>query len=144
MVVRNPLAIEPVLDSPEQIKSSDRSFGIVFSVALTIIGVWPLLDGHAPRFWVLLVACTFGLIAAFASWMLQPLNALWMHFGALLHRIVTPVVMGVVFFLTVLPTALVMRAFRKDLLRLKLYKNAGTYWIERKPGPDPQTMTRQY
>jgi hypothetical protein len=139
------LAIEPELEREAEQSGDDRSFGIVFAGAFTVVGVWPLLDGRSPRFWALLIACGFVLAAAFAPWSLRPLNLLWLRVGALLHRIVTPIVMGVVFFLTIVPTSMIVRARRKDPLRLKLDKNAASYWIERyPPGPDPQTMTRQF
>jgi Saxitoxin biosynthesis operon protein SxtJ len=138
-------AIEPELE-PELLKSgSDRSLGIVFAAALTFLGAWPLTDGRSPRFWFLLAACAFALAATYAPWILRPLNAVWTRLGALLHRIVTPIAMGVVFFVVVTPIAWMMRALGKDPLRLKRDTDAKTYWIERQPpGPDPQTMTRQF
>jgi hypothetical protein len=145
MVIRKLSAIEPGLE-PEAVKSgSDRSLGIVFAGAFTILGAWPLLDGRSPRFWPLALACAFGLVAAFAPWILGPLNVVWTWLGSLLHRVVTPIAMGIVFFLVVAPVASIMRTFGKDPLRLKRDEDAETYWIERKPyGPDPHTMTRQF
>ena len=139
------LATEPELE-PEDISSStDRSFGLVFSVVFVVVALWPLLDGRPPRYWALLIACIFLFLAGFAPQILRPLNILWGRLGALLHRIVTPLVMSAVFFLVVTPTACIMRAFGKDPLRLRLDKNAKSYWIERQPaGPEPQTMTRQF
>jgi hypothetical protein len=137
--------IEPALDAPEHAKSSDRSFGLVFATVFLIIGLWPLLDGRVPRIWSLAAACAFGLTAAFMPWVLRPLNAVWMRFGELLHRIVAPVVMGVVFFTVVVPTGLIMRAFGKDPMRLRHEPEARSYWIERQPpGPAPKTMTKQF
>jgi hypothetical protein len=142
---KKPLAIEPELEREVVVSGGDRSFGIVFAGAFTVIGLWPLLDGRLPRFWALFIACGFVAVAALAPWSLRPLNVLWMRFGALLHRIVTPLIMGVVFFLTVVPTALILRVLGKDPLRLKRDVDAASYWIERcPPGPDPGTMTRQF
>jgi predicted membrane metal-binding protein len=140
-----PLAIEPEQDAPEPVESSDRSFGVVFAAVFAIVSAWPLLDGRWPRFWALAVAGLFVLVAMFVPRLLRPLNAVWIRLGTLLHRIVTPVIMGVVFFLVVVPTALIMRALGKDPLRLKRDGDAETYWIKRQPpGPVPQTMTRQF
>ena len=137
--------IEPVLDAPEHARSSDRSFGIVFATVFLIIGLWPLLDGGVPRIWSLAVAGAFGLTAVLMPRVLRPLNVLWMRFGELLQRVVAPVVMGVVFFGVVVPTALIMRAFGKDPMRLRHEPEVKSYWIERQPpGPDPQTMTKQF
>jgi Saxitoxin biosynthesis operon protein SxtJ len=139
------VAIEPEVEREEVTSSSDRSFGYVFSIAFTVIGLWPLLDGRSPRYWALAIACIFLLLAGFAPRILRPLNMLWGRLGALLHRIVTPIVMSVVFFLVVTPLAYIMQALGKDPLRLRWDKNAKSYWIEREPaGPEPQTMTRQF
>jgi len=139
------LATEPELEREEIPSSSDRSFGLVFSIAFAVIGFWPLLNAHSARYWALIVSCIFLLLAGFAPRVLRPLNMLWGWLGALLHRIVTPIVMYVVFFLGVTPVAWIMRALGNDPLRLGLDKNAKSYWIERQPaGPEPQTMTRQF
>jgi predicted membrane metal-binding protein len=139
------LATEPELEREEISSSSDRSFGFVFSVVFALVALWPLLDGRPPRYWAVLIACIFLFLAGFAPRILRLLNMLWSRVGALLHRIVTPLVMSAVFFLVVTPTACIMRAFGKDPLRLRLDRNAKSYWIERQPaGPEPQTMTRQF
>ena len=124
---------------------SDRSFAMVMAAVLALLGgmnwwydghIWPWLGGGA----VLFVA--FGLYVQAA---LKPLNRLWFKFGLLLHRVVNPVVMGVVFYGAVVPTGLFMRAFGKDPLRLKTEPDRPSYWIERQPpGPEPQTMKDQF
>ena len=140
----NFVAVEPVLEREPVQAGTDRSFGFVFAAVFALIGARPLLDGRPPHVWALAVACAFLAAAAFTPWILRPMNALWMRFGALLHGIVTPILMGVVFFLAIMPTALIVRSLRKDPLRLRRDKSADSYWIERQPGPDPHTMTRQY
>jgi len=130
----------------EEIKgSSDRGFGIVFVVVFLLIGLWPLTGENGPRIWSLSVAGLLLLIILIRPGLLAPLNRLWMKFGLLLHKIVNPIIMGLIFFLTVLPTGLVMRALGKDLLNQRLDKDAKSYWIDRKPpGPDPDTMINQF
>ena len=139
------LATEPELEREDFSSGSDRSFALVFAVAFTVIGLWPLLSEHPPRYWALLIACIFLILAGLAPWILRPLNILWGRFGTLLHRIAAPLVMGVVFFLVVTPVAWVIRILGKDPLRLRFDNNEKSYWIERQPpGPNPQTMTRQF
>lgn len=125
--------------------SSNRAFGIVFTVFFALIGLWPLPWGGSTRWWAVGVAAVFLLAALVFPKTLAPLNRAWMRFGLLLHKIVNPVIMGLIFFLTVTPTALIMRALGKDPLRRRLDKNATTYWIDRAPpGPDPDSMPRQF
>ena len=130
----------------QQVKgSSDRSFGIVFAVVFAIIGFWPLIGGAAPRVWSLIVAGAFLAIAVVYPRLLAPLNRLWLKFGLLLHRITNPIIMGFVFFLAVVPTALIMKMLGKDPLRRKLDKDAASYWILREPpGPPPDSMKNQF
>lgn len=124
---------------------SDRSFGLVMAAAfavLTLLNVW-----HEGRAWPVLaaVAMLFLMVALLIPAALNPLNRAWLKFGLLLHKIINPVVMGLVFYGAVLPTGLVMRAMGKDLLRLKLQPEADSYWIVRRPpGPAPETMKDQF
>jgi predicted membrane metal-binding protein len=125
--------------------SSDRSFGIVFCVVFAIIGLWPLIRGAEPRWWSVGVAVAFLVLALAAPKTLAPLNRLWTKFGLLLHRITNPIIMGLVFFLAVTPTALIMRLLGKDPLHRRIDRDAKSYWIERKPpGPEPDTMHNQF
>jgi hypothetical protein len=126
-------------------RGSDRSFGLVFAGVFTLIGLWPLIDGAAPRWWALVVALAFSTLAAAAPRVLATPNRLWHRFGLLLNRIVSPVALGLTFYLAVMPTGLIMRLMGKDPLRLKLDRDAATYWIKREPpGPDPDGMPRQF
>ena len=109
---------------------SNRSFGIVFFIFFLIIGTYPIFFQGELRIWSLIVSIIFLLLGIINSRFLTPLNLLWFKFGMLLGRIVSPIVMGLVFFLVVTPTGLIMRILNKDLLRLKK-KNTKTYWIER-------------
>ena len=127
------------------VAGSDRSFGLVMAAAfavVTLLNAW-----HAGRLW----PWTGGLAALFLAAgllrpsLLHPLNLIWLRFGLLLHRVVNPIVMALVFYGTVLPTGLVMRMLGKDLLRLKRQPDADSYWIVRQPpGPSPETMKDQF
>ncbi len=97
------------------------------------------------RLWALIAAGVFLVPALVFPKVLHPLNKLWMRFGALLQKIVSPIVLGALFFLTVTPMGLLMRLIGKDLLRLKKDPDASSYWIERTPpGPPPDTMRNQF
>ena len=124
---------------------SDRSFGLVMATAFAAVS---LLNGwHVGRVWPWTGGVAALLLAAALlrpAW-LHPLNRLWLKFGLLLHSVVNPVVMALLFYGTVLPTGLVMRALGKDLLRLKRRPDAASYWIVRQPpGPAPETMKDQF
>ena len=124
--------------------SSDRSFGLVFAVFFTAVGCWPLLFGNAPRFWALALAAVFLGLALLRPRLLAPLNALWTRLGLLLHRVVNPIVLGLLFFAVMTPAGLLRRWLHPDPLRLAFDRKAATYWIQREPGPPPQSMTRQF
>lgn len=125
--------------------SSDRAFGIVFTVLFLAIGLWPLIDGAEAQIWSLVVASLILATALVRPALLAPFNLAWMKFGILLHKITNPIIMGLIFFLAVTPTALIMRALGKDPLRRKFDPSAESYWIERDPpGPEPETMKQQF
>lgn len=123
--------------------SSDRGFGLVFAAVFGVIGAWPLLGGGAPRLWALVAAAAFLAVAAAAPRLLAPLNRAWTRFGLLLGRIVTPLVMGLLFYGMVTPMGLAMRALGKDPLRRRFDRAAASYWIARRP-PGPAPMSRQF
>jgi hypothetical protein len=126
-------------------RSSDRNFGLVFAALFAVVGLLPLLHHGAPRLWSVALAFVFAGIAFFAPRALGPLNLLWHRFGLLLHLVVNPVVMFLLYCLAIMPTALIMRARGNDLLRLRLDKSASTYWIAREPSsPSPDSMTKQF
>jgi len=109
---------------------SNRNFGIVFFIVFLIIALWPLLKQNEIRIWSLIISFIFFALGLINSKLLTPLNKLWFKFGILLGNIISPIVMGIVFFLVVTPTGLVMRIFRKDILKLK--KNSSdSYWINK-------------
>ena len=111
-------------------KTTNRSFGIVFFIVFFIVSLWPLLNNDQIRYWALFVSILFLLLGIMNSKVLTPLNKIWFKFGILLGKIVSPVVLAIIFFLVVTPTGLIMRMLGKDLLKLKKNKNK-TYWIKK-------------
>jgi hypothetical protein len=124
---------------------SNRNFGLVFAGVFAVLAVWPLIrHGEAVRWWALAPAAVFVGLALYADHLLAPLNKLWFRFGLLLHSIVSPLVMGALFYGAVTPVALVLRLMGKDILRLKP-SDAESYWIERTPpGPAKNSMGQQF
>jgi predicted membrane metal-binding protein len=111
--------------------SSNRSFGIVFFVVFLIVSFYPLINFGEVRIWSLVLAVIFLILGLLNSRILSPLNKAWFKFGILLGKIVSPIVMGIVFFVVVTPIALLLKLFGKDLLNLKKNKNK-SYWVEKK------------
>lgn len=123
---------------------SDRGFGFVFAAVFAVISLWPLTGGGGVRIWAIAIAALFVAAALVRPKILRPLNRLWFRFGLLLGHIVSPIVMAVVFFVAVTPTALIMRAFGKDLLRLKFDPDAESYWIRRADDEPMGSMKDQF
>ena len=109
---------------------SNRNFGIVFFIVFLIIALWPILKQNEIRIWSLIISFIFFVLGLINSKLLAPLNKLWFKFGILLGNIIAPIVMGIVFFLVVTPTGLIMRLLRKDLMNLKKNKS-DTYWLKK-------------
>jgi len=126
-------------------RGSDRNFGIVFACVFAIIGLWPMLHGSGLRLWALAVAVACLAASMLRPQLLSPLNQLWFRFGLLLHHVVNPVLMVVIYYGAVVPTGLVLRASGKDVLRLKLDRSAASYWMVRDPpGPAVGSMEKQF
>ena len=113
--------------------SSNRSFGIVFFIVFLLIALYPLLKGNDLRIWSLIISFIFLILGLINSKILTPLNRLWFKFGLLLGKFISPLVMGIIFFVVVTPIGIIMRLLKKDLLNLK-YNKKETYWIN-KSGP---------
>ena len=112
---------------------SNRSFGLVFFVVFLLISIYPFLKDGNIRIWSLIISFIFLVLGLLNSNLLNPLNKLWFKFGLLLGKIISPIIMGIIFFLVVTPIAVLMRLLKKDLLNLK-FKENNTYWID-KSGP---------
>jgi hypothetical protein len=128
-----------------EVAGSDRSFGIVMSIAFTLIALvnyW-----HDGQWWPWIIGISALLLAAafYFPIALKPLNRVWFQIGLLLHLAINPIVMGLLFYVAVWPTGLIMRAMGKDMLRLKRDPDSDSYWIIRQPpGPAPGTMKDQF
>jgi len=148
--------------------SSEREFGLVFSVFLMILAILDKfsklpfslntpylkdfvlvqnteLANHPLTLLFAMFSLVFLLLALLIPKALIPLNFLWIKLGLLLHKIVSPIILGLLFYVVFMPIGMVMRLFGSDLLRLRWNKNATTYWIERSPsGPEPNSLEDQF
>jgi len=122
--------------------SSNRNFGLVFFVVFLIVALWPLKYEEDIRLWSLVLSIIFFILGIFNSKLLTPLNKLWFKFGILLGSIVSPLIMGIVYFLVVTPIGIIMRLLGKDLLKTNKIKSASTYWIKR--DKQDSTMKKQF
>ena len=113
--------------------NSNRSFGIVFFVVFLLIAFYPLLQGNDLRIWSLITSLIFLTLGLLNSKILKPLNKMWFKLGLFLGKIISPLIMGIIFFIVVTPIGIIMRLFNKDLLNLK-YNKEKSYWIK-KVGP---------
>jgi hypothetical protein len=133
--------LEKVIREEKLDGSSDRMFGLLFAAILVSIALWPIMKGGQVRIWSLAAGGMFLVLALTNPRALSWLNRTWMRFGVLLNRIVSPVAIGVVYYLTLVPLALWMRILGKQPLQRKYDSQATSYWISRKPpGPSPQSM----
>ena len=121
---------------------SNRNFGLVFFFVFLIVGLWPFLNGGPFRIWSIVIAIIFLIFGLMNSKLLTPLNKLWFKFGLFLGSIVSPIVMGIVFFLVITPTGFVMKIMGKDLLNKKKDNDKKSYWINR--SKTKSTMKQQF
>ena len=127
---------------------SERSFGLLFGVVFALLAAygwffksWPL----AVLLSLVAIAVTFVLLGFVAPKVLSPLNWLWFQLGQLLGKIVSPIVLGAIFFLMLTPVSLVTRLFGRDELRLKRKASQTSYWLDRAPpGPEPESFKNQF
>ncbi len=125
--------------------ASDRSFGWVFTLFFGVIGAWPLLDAQMPRVWAFFLSALFAAVTMIRPVWLAPLNRQWTRLGLLMHRIVNPIVLGLIYVLAIIPIGLTFKILGKDPLRLQRQPEAASYWIERRPpGPPADSLPRQF
>ena len=125
---------------------TDRSFGNTFAAVFALLAAW--LAFHGNPYWKasLGASATFLLLANVAASLLHPLNVSWMWFGGMLNRIVSPIVLGIIYFMLFTPVALVFKLRRRDLLKRQFDESERSYWIDRTPpGPDAErSFPRQF
>lgn len=134
------------LDRDQHIEgSTDRAFGFVFAALFIAIACWPLIHGELVRWWSVAVAAVFAVIALAKPVLLAGPNRLWIKFGLLLGKVISPIALGTLFYGVVTPIGLLVRLTGKDPLRLKFDSAASSYWISRNPpGPPPGSMNNQF
>ena len=124
---------------------SDRRFGFIAAGVFTVLGSLPLLWKGHPRFWALGVAVVFALTAIASPMLLGPVHRLLQRVARLVHAIVSPMALAVIFFLGITPFGVLMRLFGHDPLRRNFEPHQGSYWIRRPlAGPAPETMRNQF
>ena len=111
-------------------KNSNRTFGILFFLVFLIVGIWPILDNENTRWWAIVISLIFLLLGIINSKILTPFNKIWIKLGELLGKIIAPIVMAFIYFVVISPTAIFLKLFKKDLLRIK-FTPVNTYWIKR-------------
>lgn len=138
-------ATDPRIAPDDERPGSERSFGLVFAAVFAALALMPLRHGERPHWLILAVAVSFAAAGLVIPSVLRPLNVVWFQLGRLMNRIVSPVVMGGVFFIGMTPIAMLLRLTGKDLLSLKFDRKAASYWIARDTAaPASQTMKNQF
>ena len=119
---------------------SNRNFGLVFCIIFFVISLWLILNQNELRYWAFFISLIFLILAILNSRILTPLNKIWFYFGIALGKIVSPIVMGIIFFFVVTPIGIIMRLLGKDILNLKKTKNQ-SYWNKKE---STGSMKRQF
>lgn len=124
---------------------SNRKFGLTVGGILMVLGVLPLLKRHPPSLTVIGVGAALAILALIFPAALGPINKLWMRLGDALHRIVSPFILGIVFFAVVTPMGLIRRVFHRDPLHLLFRKDLSSYWRQREQDAlTPQSLRNQF
>tara|TARA_Y100000992_G_C21120967_1_gene421851 strand:+ start:92 stop:472 length:381 start_codon:yes stop_codon:yes gene_type:complete len=118
-------------------QKSVKSFGILFFIVFLIIGFWPKISGEEIRLWSIIISLIFLILGLINSKILIPLNKYWIKLGELLGKIIAPIVMMIIYFVIVTPIALLLKIFKKDILKLKLDKKVYSYWIQKEKDLGP-------
>jgi len=123
---------------------SNKKFGFFFTFVFAILAFYFLfIDSILWAQAFALLAVLFLLITVIIPQVLLPLNKLWMRLGLLLGMIVSPIVLGIIFFGLVTPYGVVMRMFGRDELRLKFTKKS-SHWISRSESIKPDSFKNQF
>ena len=122
--------------------ASNRSFGLVFFLFFFIIALWPLKSDSDIRIVPLLISFIFLILGLVNSNLLKPLNFIWMKFGLMLGKFMNPIIMGFVYYLTVVPVGLILKILNKNLLNIKKNNDQKSYWITKKKSQS--TMKNQF
>ena len=122
---------------------SERGFGYVFAIAFLIIGFLPLFNNNNIRLWAIFISLVFFALAFWAPKKLTLMNKLWFKIGIILGAIISPIVMGIIFFLTVVTTGYIMKLLGKDILNMKIIKSKKSYWIK-KESKNFESMKNQF
>jgi hypothetical protein len=129
----------------DQKRSSDRAFGLTFTVFWSIVAVAPLRRGGSIRTWAMILAAAFLVCVLVRPTLLGSLNRLWQRFARSLQEFTNPIVMAILFFSTIVPFGLIMRLMNRDVLRLRWDRASRSYWIPREPHrPPPESMKDQF
>jgi len=133
-------------DEPGELKApTNRSFGLVVSVACVIYALYPAISGKIPHWWLLGIGAVFLLLAIVQSALLTPLNRIWIRLGLLMAKVANPIVLGIMYYLLVSPIAIGMTLAGRDSLKRKFAPELVTYWQDKTPaGPSPETMRNQF
>lgn len=127
---------------PDHPIPSNRSFGMLFAFVFALLAVW---QGWTAWFWIwsLLAVLTFATTILRPS-LLSPANRAWMKLGHLLGRVVSPIMLGVVYAVLIIPVGFVMRIIGRDIM-YRRFTSATSYWVQRKdPGFSPEQFTNQF
>lgn len=126
-------------------RGPDKNFGYVFATFFFIISMWPVISGHAPRYWALVIATAFVLAALAFPRVLRPINIAWFYVGLVLNEIMNPLIMAFVFTVAFVPIGLLMRLMGRDLLDLRWRPEAKSYWtIKTNRSINPESMRDQF
>lgn len=107
---------------------SEKSFGLTFAVVFLLLAILPILFQHPIRLWSLMISLIFYIVTFLSPKLLKPLSLYWLNFGLLLNKIISPVVLLLLYYLAFVPTGLLLKLLKKDILKLKINKLSDSYW----------------
>jgi len=129
---------------PEVVASSNRAVGLVIGAALMVLALKPLLRGLPPRTWAIALSLTIAVLALALPKVLTPLNKAWTMLAVVLHRIMSPLVSGLIFFVVITPVGAMRRWFGGNALRIRKQAEMSSYWVVRTAVPARESMEQQF